>query len=317
MAIQTASMDEAMSIGGLVFHRHTLEPLDRSRLPRLALKSFNAGPMTLGTIHYSAGARVVTGAVREWYQINVPLGGRVRTARGGDRMIASPALAAVYGLHKHEFEGFETPTRMLGVKVERQALEHRLEQLLGRDLHGGHIEFSFAFPLTERRPQEWFTIVQILARRLWQADGIAEDPVVLTHLQDTALTGLLLSAGHSFRDELADPARAVTPRAVRRAVAIVDAAPEASLLTVPQLADRVGVGVRALQAGFRASLDTTPLAYLHERRLTHARRELEHSAPDQVSVSAVAQRWGFAHHGRFSIDYRRRFGESPSETLRR
>ncbi|MFP5477787.1 MAG: helix-turn-helix domain-containing protein, partial [Gammaproteobacteria bacterium] len=34
-------------------------------------------------------------------------------------------------------------------------------------------------------------------------------------------------------------------------------------------------------------------------------------------VAGVALRWGFGHLGRFSADYRARFGEYPSETVRR
>jgi AraC-like DNA-binding protein len=34
-------------------------------------------------------------------------------------------------------------------------------------------------------------------------------------------------------------------------------------------------------------------------------------------VTAVALRWGFGHLGQFAADYRARFGELPSETLRR
>jgi AraC-like DNA-binding protein len=32
-------------------------------------------------------------------------------------------------------------------------------------------------------------------------------------------------------------------------------------------------------------------------------------------VSEIALRWGFGHFGRFAAEYRRRFGESPSQTL--
>jgi AraC-like DNA-binding protein len=35
------------------------------------------------------------------------------------------------------------------------------------------------------------------------------------------------------------------------------------------------------------------------------------------SVARAARRWGFAHAGRFSVEYRVRFGELPSETLAR
>jgi AraC-like DNA-binding protein len=34
-------------------------------------------------------------------------------------------------------------------------------------------------------------------------------------------------------------------------------------------------------------------------------------------VTAVAFRWGFSHLGHFTTDYKRRFGETPSETLMR
>jgi AraC-like DNA-binding protein len=35
-----------------------------------------------------------------------------------------------------------------------------------------------------------------------------------------------------------------------------------------------------------------------------------------VSVAEVAARWGFSHLGRFAAAYRKRYGESPSHTLR-
>ena len=42
------------------------------------------------------------------------------------------------------------------------------------------------------------------------------------------------------------------------------------------------------------------------------------SAPARdLRVSDVALRWGFTHFGRFSLEYRRMFGESPRETLKR
>ena len=34
------------------------------------------------------------------------------------------------------------------------------------------------------------------------------------------------------------------------------------------------------------------------------------------TVAAIAARWGFAHAGRFAIQYRDQYGRSPSTTLR-
>ncbi|MFV2073945.1 MAG: helix-turn-helix domain-containing protein, partial [Thermoanaerobaculales bacterium] len=47
-----------------------------------------------------------------------------------------------------------------------------------------------------------------------------------------------------------------------------------------------------------------------------ARRALR-SATQPTLVTDVANSWGFWHMGQFAADYRRQFGELPSETLRR
>ena len=55
---------------------------------------------------------------------------------------------------------------------------------------------------------------------------------------------------------------------------------------------------------------------LRRVRLARARADLE--APGRnTSVTNVAYDCGFSHLGRFAQEYARRFGESPSETLRR
>lgn len=316
VTVHNVSMEEAMAIGAQVFHRHTLRPLVADRPPRLSLTSYRAGAITLGTLQYSAGARVESRSVPGGYQINIPLDGTLRTGRPGERMLATGLRAAQYGLHPHGFEGFDTPTRVLGIKIDSVALETRLEALLGRRIGGGHIEFALAFPLTTPAARDWFTIVQLLARRLWSPPGLSSDAVVVDSLQEALMAGLLVASPHAFRDELSHPTAAAGPASIRRAIAHIDSSPTVVSMTVPDLAAAVGASVRALQVGFRRTLDTTPLAYLRERRLTLARRELER-ASDETSVAQIADRCGFAHHGRFAADYRRRFGESPSDTLRR
>jgi AraC-like DNA-binding protein len=82
------------------------------------------------------------------------------------------------------------------------------------------------------------------------------------------------------------------------------------------LARIAGVPSRTLEAHFRRFLGTTPMAWVREERLANARRALLAStAGESVSEAAVAS--GFPQLGRFAAQYCRRFGELPSETLRR
>jgi AraC-like DNA-binding protein len=87
-------------------------------------------------------------------------------------------------------------------------------------------------------------------------------------------------------------------------------------LRLGELARVAGVPPRTLEAHFMRFLGTTPLAWVRQARLNHARRALLASGGG-ISVSRVALDSGFTQLGRFAAQYSRRFGELPSETLRR
>jgi len=60
----------------------------------------------------------------------------------------------------------------------------------------------------------------------------------------------------------------------------------------------------------------TPKQYLQATRLGCVRKELCRNG-SAVKITDVAAEWSFWHMGKFAADYRRQFGELPSETLRR
>jgi AraC-like DNA-binding protein len=89
-------------------------------------------------------------------------------------------------------------------------------------------------------------------------------------------------------------------------------------ITMAEIADYTDCSIRSIQQGFHDELGVTPMSYLRDRRLERARAELVDAHPsDGVTVTAVAEHWGFHHLGGFAVLYRKRWGESPSETLRR
>ena len=80
---------------------------------------------------------------------------------------------------------------------------------------------------------------------------------------------------------------------------------------------RLGVSQRTLEYAFKKAYGTTPKAYLQLLRLYRIRRLLLEADPQHTRVSDIALRHGFYHLGHFSGEYKRTFGEMPSETLRR
>jgi len=74
---------------------------------------------------------------------------------------------------------------------------------------------------------------------------------------------------------------------------------------------------RTLHRAFAETLGVGPAGYLTRKRLTAVRTELRRSDPAAINVTDVATKYGFWELGRFARDYRRTFGERPSETLGR
>lgn len=83
-----------------------------------------------------------------------------------------------------------------------------------------------------------------------------------------------------------------------------------------RLAVSLGMSMRSLQDNFKKSYGCSPRDYLMECRLENARDRL--SLPgDSTSVIEIAMDCGFPDHGQFSSKYRARYGELPSQTLKR
>lgn len=105
------------------------------------------------------------------------------------------------------------------------------------------------------------------------------------------------------------------PRGVRRALDAMrmDVGRDWS---VADLAATANQSSRTLQRQFKVFLGRTPREVLRDLRFELARGALLQSSPD-AKVMDVALLHGFPHFGRFSIEYRRRYRETPSQTLKR
>jgi AraC-like DNA-binding protein len=79
----------------------------------------------------------------------------------------------------------------------------------------------------------------------------------------------------------------------------------------------IGASERTLRTCCQEHLGMGPIHYLWLRRMNLARRALLRADPARASVTDIATGHGFWELGRFSVEYRTLFGESPSVSLRR
>lgn len=210
--------------------------------------------------------------------------------------------------------------------------------------HDGYLDVSFGFDLSAcRAPMEWLNGGQMLvppgtciaapgpawtndmlARIDWLLASVMEHPACLADSRlRSSLADHVLAALVQFNGATADvDATSRSARAGRRAAVRIACELIHSKLTEPlrlsELCRHSHLKIRSLEYGFREVTGLTPVAYIRSLRLNSVRRALQDNLPaSKRSISEIAMDAGFWHLSQFSMDYRRMFGETPSDTRRR
>jgi transcriptional regulator GlxA family with amidase domain len=130
------------------------------------------------------------------------------------------------------------------------------------------------------------------------------------------LSGLLSCLDHNYHEEMHGNPNRLQPAYLARARHYM--VQNISQPIGPDgIAAAAHVSTRALFAGFRIYLNTTPMRYLKELRLDMVREALLQAEPHRASITNIAMDHGFHHLGHFCEDYQERFGELPRDTLSR
>jgi AraC-like DNA-binding protein len=87
-------------------------------------------------------------------------------------------------------------------------------------------------------------------------------------------------------------------------------------ITIEVLARATAASARSIFHHFRSCRGQTPMAFLKQVRLQHAKEMLEKTNLNR-SVTDTAIACGFGNLGHFASDYFKRYGEHPSDTLKR
>ncbi|MGR2739856.1 helix-turn-helix transcriptional regulator [Billgrantia sp. Q4P2] len=156
-------------------------------------------------------------------------------------------------------------------------------------------------------------VAQFLERGAFLEQSLQSSPKAAALLIEAALTFIFENVPHRGSERIPCQVPLVAPRHVQEAVDFMRANLHQPL-TMAEIAEATGVGVRSLQAAFRHFYGTTPMAHLRKLRLEAVHEELS-SPVNRLSVGEVALKWGFLHMSRFAAQYRAAYGTYPSDTM--
>jgi AraC-like DNA-binding protein len=205
------------------------------------------------------------------------------------------------------------------VVMSEVSLRRQLAVLLGSSpdtpLHPP-LEFAPVVDLTSGHGRSMAKLANLV---LW--DGavgdslLARNPLALSSIEQFVLTELLLSQPHNYSGAIYGTIPSVASRDVKRAIDYIEANLHAPI-SLADVVEAAGVPGRTLFKHFESFRGISPMEYLRAARLERVREVLQ-SGQVTGNITDLATTWGFSHMGRFSTEYRKRFGERPSETLKR
>ena len=270
--------------------------------------------VTLGYLDYEGDVRVEVAQLPAHHLVLTPATGTSRIDNQGRSADLTTVLAAVPTPGTTMTLAIPAESAHLVVRIERDALAVHLARLLGHGLEQ-EVGFDLAFDLSSSAASRWNFAVQMLHAELYDPESLLHTGVGVGAMEEYLMSALLYALPSSYHDALTRTGPSQR-RAVRAAVDYIEAH-LALDISVGDVADAAGIGIRTLQKQFREDVGQSPLAFMRDRRLERARADLADAAPGPgVSVTDIALRWQFNHLGRFSSSYKARFGESPSATLR-
>jgi AraC-like DNA-binding protein len=294
-----------------IFCDHDLKVVGRSQSLNTEIHFRQGKRVSYGRMLYGATVDIEPGKLDDFYLIQIPVAGQEAIQYNRRAILSNIRVATIISPDLEFRMRHERNAEKLFIRVERSALEQQCTQYYGHLAHGA-LHFNPAIHLQHPAMQ---SLKRLLDWQLYEASegDLFNQPLIAARFEEILMVSLLGSLEHNQPVRFnADP---VAPGFVKRAEDYIRNCAHQPL-TAGDIADHVGVSIRSLFAGFRKYRNTSPMRYLKQTRLEHVRQELLNPTMD-TTVTQMALRWGFTHLGQFSSGYQQRFGERPSETLKR
>mgnify|MGYP003582229347 CR=1 FL=1 len=245
------------------------------------------------------------------YTITLTLSGARTLTVGGETIRGTPGGLVIVPPDESVRIAFGHDAVIIGVRIPKLVFERKLSRLTGQPASKAHKFAHWVGPSVGTQ-----TIAAVLRQVVMFAERSSQPTqAVGEEVENMLLTALLLNIPGAHTEQIWRPVSATSGQAVQVAAEMIREA-EGDLPSVAEIAESVGVSLRRLQAAFHAEFGVTPTRFIRDVRLDKVHEILLQGDREEMTVASVATSMGFGHLGRFSADYRARFGVAPSSTLR-
>ena len=259
---------------------------------------------SIGILRYGTDVEIVAPAL-DFYVLQLTLDGEIAFRTERFETLLSPGTLFVMNPGLCYRKTWSRDARQLMIKIPRR----RLQAHAARSGQGaGPIRFPHQ-PSPLAGSQGLVDLIAYLCRDLSHEQGLCGRQSLRRNMEDVLLSALLTTQNLDNDDEAG-----CKPFYLQRVEDYIRAH-RSRPVSLSELVVVAGVSERTLQQSFLRHRGQSPSEFSRDLRLDFAREAI--ASRDDASVTQIALEFGFNHFGRFAQSYGARFGEKPSETLRR
>lgn len=310
---QTGDVEFARAAVAQNFCDHTLSVgADRGNFDAVHNRA-RGQTLSLNYIRYGSEVDINPGELTNFYLVQIPLSGAASVRNGRTKVETTSRIGSVLNPTRETHMVWHGGCEKLLLQIDMSALHQTAERLLGQSIPRPITfvpEVNRSSPALKRWEQKFRAAVIVANQNGAFGHNVHKYQALF---EEELISSFLQAQPSNIYHMLTNACAPVSSVQINRARAFI-CEKLADPITVSQIANAAGCGVRNLQLSFQQSFGCTPLSFLQQQRLDYAHMLIQ-SQETETLVSAIAYESGFSHLGRFSIAYRNAFGCSPSETV--
>lgn len=312
--VDTKNFDEAEVEISKIFCTHRMTPVARGTFGFHAIhNTAQYDGFSVNYLSYGAEVQIEPDTLDHFFLLIVPIFGNTEIICRSECVPAGRDMASLLSPTLPSIGRWHEGAGNLIIQIDRAMMERHVAATIDR--RADRVEFSPFVPLAGGIGD----VIGAQARQMMQiAETVAckrTARFIQRKLCD-ALIGLLIAGvPNNYSNLIEGPSRGPAPVHVKRVEDFIRAHASQDM-SIPELTQIAGVSLRTLQNGFRRFRGLTLTDAIREVRLEQWRALLQ-TAGKGARASDLALSAGLMHYGRAAESYRQRYGEKPSETLRR
>lgn len=308
---RSADLEEIKEVGRKIFCENDLVISDEDHILDTRIFYRQLGGIGIGRMTYGSKITIKPALFENFYLIQMPIRGFEKISLVNANFVCTPQVFSIINPTEKSVIEHQYNTEKLFIRIDKNLVEKYCQQILNVTINK-NVEFYNTMLIDTKEGFQWLRMISWIYELVSTESHLS--PLMVAQVESNLVNMILLNQNNNFSNEIHNNDYSIAPSFIKRVEHFIQENAQKPI-SVNDMAEYAGISTRSLYLGFRKYRNITPMRHLKEVRLQKVYQELKCTSLGVDKVTNIAFKWGFSHLGHFSTDYKRRYGETPYETL--